>query len=77
MSGNGNAIDYFVDRHEREGRGATTAFRDPWRTLSYGALAEATRRFAGALRNASVARERGQFRQSTAELPQIAAHYLR
>jgi len=58
MSGNGNAIDYFVDRHEREGRGATTAFRDPWRTLSYGALAEATRRFAGALRNASVARER-------------------
>ncbi len=58
MSGNGNAVDHFVDRHEREGRGASTAFRDPWRTLSYGELAEATRRFAGALRDAGVARER-------------------
>ena len=58
MSGNGNAVDYFVDRHEREGRGAATAFRDPWRSLSYGELAEATRRFAGALRAAGMARER-------------------
>jgi 4-hydroxybenzoate-CoA ligase len=58
MSGNGNAIDYFVDRHEREGRGAGTAFRDPWRSLSYSELARTTRRFAGALRAAGVARER-------------------
>jgi 4-hydroxybenzoate-CoA ligase len=61
MSGNGgegNAVDHFVDRHEREGRTATPAFRDPWRSLSYGGLAEATRRFAGALRSAGVARER-------------------
>ncbi len=58
MSGNGNAIDYFVDRHEGEGRGAAMAFRDPWRALSYGELALATRRFAGALRDAGVARER-------------------
>ena len=41
-------------------RGAAmrSAFRDPWRSLTYGALAEATRRFAGALRAAGVARER-------------------
>ena len=58
MSGNGNAVDWFVDRHEREGRGAAMAFRDPWRSLSYGELAVATRRFAGALRAAGVARER-------------------
>ena len=56
--GNGNAVDHFVDRHEREGRGAATAFRDPWRSISYGDLADATRRFAGALRSAGVARER-------------------
>ena len=41
-----------------EGRGSAIAFRDPWRSLSYGELAEATRRFAGALRAAGVARER-------------------
>jgi 4-hydroxybenzoate-CoA ligase len=58
MSGNGNAVDWFVDRHEREGRGDATAFRDPWRSLSYGELAAATRRFADALRGAGVARER-------------------
>jgi 4-hydroxybenzoate-CoA ligase len=58
MSGNGNAVEYFVDRHEQEGRGAATAFRDPWRALSYSELALATRRFAGGLRDAGVARER-------------------
>jgi 4-hydroxybenzoate-CoA ligase len=58
MSGNGNAVDWFVDRHEREGRGPAIAFRDPWRSLSYGGLAETTRRFAGALRAAGVSRER-------------------
>jgi 4-hydroxybenzoate-CoA ligase len=57
-SDNGNAVDYFVDRHEREGRGGATVFRDPWWSLSYADLANATRRFAGALRTAGVARER-------------------
>ncbi len=57
-SDNGNAVEYFVDRHVREGRGAATAFVDPWRSLSYAGLSEATRRFAGALRAAGVARER-------------------
>src|SRR5580658_2991266 len=53
----GNAVDYFVDRHLREGRGEVVAFRDPWRSLSYAGLAQATRRFAGALREAGVERE--------------------
>jgi 4-hydroxybenzoate-CoA ligase len=57
-SGNGNAIEYFVDRLVRDGRGDAVAFRDPWRSLSYGDLGVATRRFAGALRGAGVARER-------------------
>ncbi|HET6235157.1 MAG TPA: benzoate-CoA ligase family protein [Acetobacteraceae bacterium] len=54
----GNAVDYFVDRHLREGRGDVVAFRDPWRSLSYAGLAAATHRFAGALRAAGVGRER-------------------
>ena len=56
--GNGNAVEYFVDRHGLEGRDGSIAFRDPWRSLSYADLAAATRRFAGALQNAGVARER-------------------
>ena len=56
--GCGNAVEYFVDRHVHEGRGEATAFRDPWRSLSYAGLTESTRRFAGALRSAGVARER-------------------
>jgi 4-hydroxybenzoate-CoA ligase len=54
----GNAVDWFVDRHPREGHGDAPAFVDPWRTLSYGALATQTRRFAGALRAAGIGRER-------------------
>ncbi len=57
-SANGNAVGYFVDRHVREGRDDAMAFHDPWRSLSYRALAEATGRFAGALGAAGVARER-------------------
>jgi 4-hydroxybenzoate-CoA ligase len=57
-SDDGNAVGYFVDRHVRDGRGDVVVFQDPWRSLSFGALAEATRRFAGALREAGVARER-------------------
>jgi benzoate-CoA ligase family protein len=55
---NGNAVDYFVDRHLREGRSGVVVFRDPWRSLSYAGLAEATHRFAGALRQAGIERER-------------------
>jgi 4-hydroxybenzoate-CoA ligase len=55
---NGNAVDYFVDRHLREGRGNVVAFRDPWRILTYAGLAEATHHFAGALRAAGIERER-------------------
>ena len=55
---NGNAVEYFVDRHVREGRGDVVAFRDPWRSLTYATLANATSRFAGALRAAGITRER-------------------
>jgi len=55
---NGNAVAYFVDRHVSEGRGVAMAFRDPWRSLTYAELADATRRLADALRAAGVARER-------------------
>jgi 4-hydroxybenzoate-CoA ligase len=59
MSGtNGNAADYFVDRHLREGRGDRLAFADPHRSLSYAALAEGSARFAAGLRAAGIERER-------------------
>ncbi len=54
---NGNAVDYFVDRHVREGRGGRLAFADPWRSLTYGELAAASARFAVALWAAGVQRE--------------------
>ena len=53
----GNAVDWFVDRHLREGDGARLAFSDPWRSLTYGELATETARFAGALLRAGVGRE--------------------
>jgi 4-hydroxybenzoate-CoA ligase len=55
---NGNAVQYFIDRHIGDGRGEAVAFRDPWRSLTYAALDAATRRFAGALRAGGIARER-------------------
>jgi 4-hydroxybenzoate-CoA ligase len=54
---NGNAVDYFVDRHVREGRGERLAFADPWRSLSYGELAAGSARFAAGLRAAGIERE--------------------
>src|SRR5258708_14850112 len=54
----GNAVDWFVDRHVREGDAPGVAFEDPWRSLTRADLAEATRRFAGALTHAGIARER-------------------
>ncbi|HEX3864157.1 MAG TPA: benzoate-CoA ligase family protein [Stellaceae bacterium] len=56
--GPGNAYDYFVDRHVREGRGGHVAFVDPWRCLSYAELAAASARFAAGLRAAGIERER-------------------
>ena len=56
--GNGNAVDYFVDRHLREGRGDRLAFADPWRRLTYGELAAESARFASGLRAAGIERER-------------------
>ncbi len=55
---NGNAVDYFVDRHLREGRGERLVFADPWRSLSYAELAAAAARFAAGLKAAGIERER-------------------
>ena len=55
---NGNAADYFIDRHLREGRGERLAFADPWRSLTYAELAAASARFAAGLRAAGIERER-------------------
>jgi 4-hydroxybenzoate-CoA ligase len=54
----GNAVDYFIDRHIREGSGNRIAFTDPHRSLSYAQLHEATSRFAAGLRAAGIERER-------------------
>src|SRR5690349_15190686 len=56
--GNGNAVDFFVDRHLREGRGDRLAFADPWRRLTYRELAAGSARFASGLRAAGIERER-------------------
>ncbi len=53
-----NAVDWFLDRHIREGRGDLPVFHDPWRSLTYATLDQATRRFASALRSAGIGRER-------------------
>src|SRR5260370_18621069 len=55
---NGHAVDYFIDRHLREGRGDRLAFADPWRSLTYAELAAASARFAAGLRVARIERER-------------------
>jgi 4-hydroxybenzoate-CoA ligase len=55
---NGNAYDYFVERHVREGRGDRLAFVDPWRSLTYRELDAAAARFAAGLRAAGIERER-------------------
>jgi 4-hydroxybenzoate-CoA ligase len=54
---NHNAVDWFVDRHPRDGGGGRVAFQDPWRSLTYAALETATRQFAGALHAAGIGRE--------------------
>jgi 4-hydroxybenzoate-CoA ligase len=57
---NGNAANWFVDRHIAEGRAEKTAFVEAWeggRTLSYGALAEGSAACASALLDAGLRRE--------------------
>jgi len=54
----GNAADYFVARHLREGRGDRIAFVDPWRSLTYAELDAAAARFAAGLKRAGIERER-------------------
>jgi 4-hydroxybenzoate-CoA ligase len=58
MSDTGNASDYFVSRHLREGRGDRVAFVDPWRSLTYAELDAASARFAAGLKRAGIERER-------------------
>jgi len=55
---NGNAADYFIARHLREGRGDRVAFTDPWRSLTYAELDAASARFAAGLKHAGIERER-------------------
>src|ERR1700688_1889469 len=45
----GNAVEYFIDRHLREGRGERLAFADPWRSLTYADLAAGAARVVAAL----------------------------
>jgi 4-hydroxybenzoate-CoA ligase len=53
----GNAADWFVDRHLREGGGDRPAFIDEQRTLTYGGLRSESARFAAGLRAAGIRRE--------------------
>ena len=55
---NGNAVIWLLDRHLGDGRGDRTAFVDPHRSLTYAGLADASARFAGALWQAGIGRER-------------------
>jgi 4-hydroxybenzoate-CoA ligase len=55
---NANAVDFFLDRHIREGRAGALAFGDGERWLSYGELHAATCRFVAALDAAGIGRER-------------------
>ncbi len=57
---NGNAANWFVDRHMEEGRSEKAAFRETWadgRELSFGALAKRSGEVAGALGHAGIHRE--------------------
>lgn len=53
----GNAVDYFLDRHVREGRGMRTAFIDDAGSITYTALCKATAGFAAGLLREAVHRE--------------------
>ncbi|MCF3948759.1 benzoate-CoA ligase family protein [Acidiphilium sp. AL] len=53
----GNAADYFIDRHVREGRGERIVFIDETRAITYAGLHAETSRFAAGLRVADIRRE--------------------
>ena len=53
-----NAVDYFLDRHVREGRADRVAFADVTRTITYGGLHAASQRVAAALTAHGIIRER-------------------
>src|SRR5215212_3193196 len=55
---NGNAADYFIEQHLREGSGERTALIHTWLSLTYAELSAASARFAAALRAAGIERER-------------------
>ncbi|MCC5987979.1 MAG: benzoate-CoA ligase family protein [Pararhodobacter sp.] len=60
MTQDGNAAQYFIERHLAEGRGSNPAFREAFgdgRSLSYAGLARATAQAAGALARAGIRRE--------------------
>ena len=54
---NANAVDWFLDRHIRDGRGERVAFTDPWRSLTYADLGRESEKFAAALGHACIGRE--------------------
>ena len=53
----GNAVDFFLDRHVREGRGARTAFIDETGSITYEGLCAASAGFAAGLRREAIHRE--------------------
>ncbi len=53
----GNAADWFVDRHCREGRGDRVVFRDPRGSLTYAGLRRESARFASGLAANGIRRE--------------------
>ncbi len=69
----GNAADWFVDRHLREGRGDRVAFTDPARSLSYADLHAESARFAAGLAAHGVGQERriALVMQDTVEFPVV------
>ena len=54
---NGNAVDFFLDRHVRQGRGSRIAFIDETGSITYEGLCEASAGFAAGLRREAIHRE--------------------
>ena len=73
---NGNAAEWFIERHLHEGRAEKAAFVEAWengRTLTYGALSEGSARCASALLREGVRREEraAMFVLDQIEFPEI------
>jgi 4-hydroxybenzoate-CoA ligase len=58
MRQDGNAVDWFLDRHLREGNGDRIAFTDPSRSLTYADLTRESACFSSALGKIGIGRER-------------------